>query len=76
LSPIDPQVILTKAQRETIKNNMKAKGYTFAGYARAQGFNVHTFRMWLRGVWGDLGHGKVSTAYRNTVVRDGFLQEK
>lgn len=51
---------------------MKEKGYSLAGYARANGLNVVTFRMFLRGKWTS-ANGEVGGAIRAALVRDGFL---
>lgn len=60
---------LNKAKAKILK-----QGYSLAGYARAKGFNKYTFRMWLRGEWGQTsGPGSVAEKFKKELEKDGFL---
>jgi len=65
---------ITPTQLQAAKEKMLGSGFSLAGYARAKGFNLHTFRMWLRGAWGVNCAGPVSAAYLAALKADGFLQ--
>ena len=50
---------------------LKDKGYSLAGYARANKFNRNTFKLWLYGKWDS--DGPVATSYAEALRRDGLL---
>lgn len=75
-------MVVTQQERSAAQQELLARGFSLAGYARSKGFNVLTFRMWLRSEWGTGGkNGKprkrassVSSAFVNALREDGILQ--
>ena len=59
---------------ELAKKNLLERGYSIAGYARANGFNLNTFKMFLRGQW--TSNGPVVTSYVAALRRDGLFETK
>jgi hypothetical protein len=55
------------------KQNLLERGYSIAGYARANKFNLNTFKMFLRGQW--TSNGPVVTSYVAALRRDGLIDE-
>jgi lambda repressor-like predicted transcriptional regulator len=55
---------------ELAKRRLKERGYSIAGYARANKFNLNTFKMFLRGQW--TSNGPVVTSYVAALKRDGL----
>jgi hypothetical protein len=55
------------------KQNLLKRGYSIAGYARANKFNLSTFKMFLRGQW--TSNGPVVTSYIAALRRDGLIDE-
>jgi len=65
---------ITREALRSAQQKMLQQGFSLAGYARAKGFNQHTFRMWLRGEWGVNCAGPTSAAYLSALKADGFVK--
>lgn len=62
--------MLTPQERAEAKKRIRESGRTMTGYARTKNFHPLTFRMFLRGAWGENGVGKVCSKYEQALRHD------